>query len=342
MRRFAVWDQPEIDRRIVEQLQSELRISAVVAEILYHRGIVEVEEARRFLWGSLNDLSDPFLIPGMEAAVERLEQAYRDGEKVLIYGDYDVDGICSIAVLKECFEHLGLNHDYYIPSRFTEGYGLNSAAVETAGQQGYQLIVTVDCGITSCEEVELASSLGMEVIITDHHQPGEQLPAARAVVNPQLGGEESWRDLAGAGVALKLAMALKQRLASGLDVTGYLDLVALATVADVVSLRGENRILVKEGLERLGLTPRPGLRALLEQNRLDGVRLNSWHIGFVLAPRLNAAGRMGEASAAVRLVTTGDKDEAEELARFLDEQNRSRQEMEAAVLELAHQECRHG
>ena len=252
MRRFAVWDQPEIDRRIVEQLQSELRISAVVAEILYHRGIVEVEEARRFLWGSLNDLSDPFLIPGMEAAVERLEQAYRDGEKVLIYGDYDVDGICSIAVLKECFEHLGLNHDYYIPSRFTEGYGLNSAAVETAGQQGYQLIVTVDCGITSCEEVELASSLGMEVIITDHHQPGEQLPAARAVVNPQLGGEESWR-LAGAG-GFETGYGPEAALASGLDVTGYLDLVALATVADVVSLRGENRILVKEG-ERLGLTP---------------------------------------------------------------------------------------
>ncbi|NMA62917.1 MAG: single-stranded-DNA-specific exonuclease RecJ [Syntrophomonadaceae bacterium] len=338
MRRFAVWDQPELDKEVVEQLQSELGISPVVAEVLYHRGIVGVGEARQFLWGSLSDLSDPFSIPGMEAAVERLEQAYREGEKVLIYGDYDVDGICSIAVLKECFEYLRINHDYYIPSRFAEGYGLNSAAVEKASQQGYQLIVTVDCGITSGEEVELASSLGVDVIVTDHHQPGDQIPAARAVVNPRLGAEESCRDLAGVGVAFKLVMALEQRLTSGLDVIGYLDLVALATVADVVPLQGENRILVKEGLEWLGRTRRPGLQALLEQNRLDGLRLNSWHIGFVLAPRLNAAGRMGEASAAVRLVTTRDAGEAEELARFLDEQNRRRQKMEAEVLKLARQE----
>ncbi|NLU49311.1 MAG: single-stranded-DNA-specific exonuclease RecJ [Syntrophomonadaceae bacterium] len=339
MRKYPIWHFRKSNVDITGKLQKDLGLSPVLAQVLYQRGIRASHEARKFLWGETGDLEDPCLIPGMEQAVNRLEEARRRGQRVLIYGVYDVDGICSVILLKEFLDYLGIENDYYIPSRFTEGYGLNREAVILASAQNYELLVTVDCGVSSVEEVTLAGDMGLEVVITDHHQPPEQLPPALAVVNPKLvPGEVSYRDLAGAGVVYKLVAALVSRLQVDYDLSGMMDLVALATVADIVPLLGENRILVKAGLKSLECTSRPGLRALLEETGLNGKQLSTWHIGFVLAPRLNAAGRMGEAAAAVQLLMTRDKEEAAGLARFLDQQNRRRQEIEAEILEQARQE----
>ncbi len=299
--------------------------------LLHGRGIHTPEEARRFLHPSLEDLYPPEAISGIPEAAARLRAAIAAEKRILVYGDYDVDGVCATAILLEALREAGAMVDFRIPSRHEEGYGLNIAAIQEIARD-FQLLITVDCGISAVEEVREARKLGLEVIITDHHEPPEVLPPADVLVDPLL-GEAPFRRLCGAGVALKLSQALL-----GLEkAEKWLDLAALATVADVVPLKDENRILVREGMLRMADTPRPGLRALMNA---AGVKppLRSEHLAFRLGPRINAAGRMEDASQAVRLLTTRDPAEAEAIARHLEENNRRRQSEEQRILQEARQQ----
>lgn len=336
MRRKQVWSLADWtvnhDNRM-KNLMSELGISPVLADLLAKRNLADPQMAREFLYPNLASLSKPQLIPGMTEAVSRIEKAVNHQEKVMIYGDYDADGVCSITVLKECLDHLLPEVEYYIPNRFQEGYGLNLDAIRTISDRGCQLLITVDCGIASIEEIKLAQHLGMDVVVTDHHEPGFSLPNAIAVVNPKL-DPCGCMELAGAGVAFYLVRALTQIFTS-IDPLEWLDVVALATVADIVPLTGDNRILVKEGMKRLKETRRPGLKALIDSSGLNGRELQYWHIGYVLAPRLNAAGRMEEAGAAVELLLAKSEQEARILAEKLTILNTSRQSVEGNILKEA-------
>ncbi len=296
--------------------------------LLRARGADTEEKARRFLEPGPESFGAPEAYSGVTEAAELLRKAAEAGKRILIYGDYDVDGVCATAILLETLREMGAGADFRIPSRHTEGYGLHAEAVrEIAGS--YDLLVTVDCGISSAEEAALARSLNLEVIITDHHQPPEKLPEADALVNPLVGGAP-FRSLCGAGVALKLCQTL-------LGMPGAekrLDLAALATVADVVPLTGENRAIVREGMLRMADSPRPGLRALMA---CAGVKapVRSEDLAFRLAPRLNAAGRLEEAGQAVRLLITQDPAEAQAIAAHLEENNRRRQAEQQVILKEA-------
>jgi len=326
---------------LADRISKALGISAVTASVLVNRGITSEDEAERFMRASLDDLVEPFLMSGMDRAVERLLRAVRDREKVLIFGDYDADGVTSTSLLYLVFRELGISAGYHIPERESEGYGLNVPTLKTAREDGYSLVVTVDCGISSVDEVRAARSLGLDVIITDHHEPPDQLPDAYATINPHVSGSTyPFKGLAGVGVAMKLAQALFAG-SDGRDTAGphlddrlhkYLDIVALGTVADVVPLVGENRILVKHGLELMRNSPRLGIRKLMEASKVYYGRINAGTIGFQLAPRLNASGRIGNADRGVVLLTTDNEAEAEDIASELDGLNRERQKLEADIL----------
>ncbi|MEN6461581.1 MAG: single-stranded-DNA-specific exonuclease RecJ, partial [Syntrophomonas sp.] len=330
-----IWELKEYDHLMAEEISQNLGISMAIAILLTQRGIKSTNEAEKFLNGELEDLSDPFAITGITAAVQRIEKAIIAAEKVVIYGDYDVDGICSTVLLKECLTELGGQVDYYVPNRFSEGYGLNSTAVEYLAEQGYDLLVTVDCGIASITETELANHLGMDVIITDHHTPLDLLPMAIAVINPKLDNLPDNINLAGVGVAFALVRALCYGKISDERVFAWLDLVALATVADIVPMLGDNRILVKYGLKNLQKTSRVGLRALITETGLDGKPLLSWHIGFILAPRLNAAGRLDNAGISIELLLCDDPQKAGEIAVMLCNLNNERRTIEEAIFKEA-------
>lgn len=335
MRRFACWELPPVDAEGVKSLQEGTGLERAAAEMLWRRGLRSVAQARRFLEAGLESLSDPFALPGVEAAVQRLLRARQQRERVLICGDYDVDGVCSVVLAREALGAAGIESEFYIPSRMSEGYGLSVEAVRLARTLGCRLMLSVDCGIAAHREAEAARAAGVDLVITDHHQLPHQLPQAAAVVNPRLAPGSPSENLCGAGVVFQVVRALGQTVSTGLDEDRLLELVALATVADVVPLQGDNRILVREGLLRLRATRRAGLQALLEETGLEGRPLTSWHIGFVLGPRLNAAGRVGHASSAVDLLSCPDLQEARVLARFLGQENRRRQEIEASLLEEA-------
>lgn len=300
-----------------------------LARVLWARGVRTAEEADAFLSPSLSMLHDPFLLRGMDVAVARVHRAVETGERIVVYGDYDVDGVCAAALLVEALRAHGADADWYIPSRHREGYGLNADAVRLLAKDT-GLLITVDCGITSVVEAELAKSLGLDLIITDHHEPPETLPDALAIVNPLL-GVYPFRRLCGAGVAFKLAQALFGAAA----VEPLLELVALATVADLVPLLRENRVLVHFGLAQMQTTRREGLRALLAACGLSGKRITAGHLGFQLGPRINAGGRLYEASRSVELLLTADTAQAERIARALHEENAERQRMEADILRQA-------
>jgi single-stranded-DNA-specific exonuclease len=291
------------------------------SSLLRARGIETDEEARRFLNPSLSGLHDPFLLPGMQETVDLLRQAIAKGDTILVYGDYDVDGICAASILMETLHEEGASLAYRIPSRHSEGYGLNPDAVREVAQKA-KLLITVDCGVSNVEEVALAKELGLTVIVTDHHQPPEILPAADVVMDPHLSGYP-FPHLCGAGVALKISQAL-QGMAG---VEKRLDLAALATVADIVPLRDENRVIVREGLPRIAATSRPGLKALLKAAGVEPP-VTADHLAFRLAPRLNAAGRLGDAKLGVHLLLTPDPAKADNIARLLEEANRTRQGLE--------------
>ena len=304
-------------------------LPAWFSSLLYARGIRTEEEASRFLNPSADDLHDPFLLPGMRETVGLLRAAIADGKTIMVYGDYDADGVCASSILMEVLHEEGASLAYRIPSRHTEGYGLNAEAVRDIARKA-QLLITVDCGVSNVDEVALAKELGLTVIITDHHQPPEVLPQADVVMDPLL-GDYPFPGLCGAGVALKICQAL-QGMAG---VEKRLDLAAIATVADVVPLRDENRIIVSEGLKRIAATARPGLRALLASAGLTPP-YSADDLAFRIGPRLNAAGRLGDAKLGVHLLLTPDPAKAENIAALLEEANRTRQrferEMTAAAL----------
>ena len=292
-----------------------------MTQLLCSRGITSAEEAKSFLNPSLKDLHPPALLPGMTETVSLLREAIARKDTILVYGDYDTDGVCAASILMETLHLEGASLAYRIPSRHTEGYGLNPDAVREIAQKA-ALLITVDCGISNVEEVALAKELGLTVIITDHHQPPETLPPADAIIDPLLGDYPS-PYLCGAGVALKITQAMQ-----GMEgVERCLDLAAIATVADIVPLKGENRVIVSEGLKRIPRSPRPGLQELLKTAGLE-TALTADDIAFRLAPRLNAAGRLGDAKLAVHLLLTPDPAKAANIARILEEANRTRQTLE--------------
>lgn len=331
-----VWMFHSVPEGPVRDLAAACGIPIPLARILYQRGYTTTEGVKGFLHPLTYVHPDPFTMLGMEAAVERIIKALDRGERILVYGDYDVDGQASTALLVSALRSFGGRVDYYIPSRLHEGYGLSCAAISELAPN-VDLLITVDCGITSTEEVALAAKLGVDCIITDHHEPQAEVPAAVAVIDPkQEGCPYPEKELAGCGVAYKLACAISRALGrSEKETEDWLDLVALATIADVVPLIGENRALVAKGLARFD--QRLGLRVLCEVAGVDPARPRSGQVAFSVAPRLNAAGRLDDATVGVRLLLTDDSVEAHRLAELVDSQNRERQDVERRILAEAEQ-----
>ncbi len=332
---LTTWEIKNYNSIVCNNLIKELNISPTLAKLLEQRGVNTYSKAQKFLFGDLNSLSSPYQLKGMAEAVARIRKAVLNQEKVVIYGDYDVDGVCSTVIMLDCLKKLGLEADFYVPDRFSEGYGLNLEAVNDLADKGYTLVISVDCGITAVQEVEAARERGMDFIITDHHTPGEVLPPAIAIVNPKLDNDEEAKYLCGAGVAYKLAEALSEGFLVKEQVYEWLDLAALATIADIVPLEGDNRIIVKYGLKKLGATARLGLKALLSVAGLDGKIISTWHIGFILAPRINAAGRMKSACLSIELLLSENYQAALQLANHLGELNNQRKAVEEQILKQA-------
>ncbi|TRO83725.1 single-stranded-DNA-specific exonuclease RecJ [Trichloromonas acetexigens] len=324
------------------ELARALDLTTLTARILLARGIASPDEARFFIDGKLADLPDPFTLLGMESAVARLLRAWRRQERVRIHGDYDVDGITATALLTEGFSQLGLQVDYHIPLRLKDGYGLSVEALETAVAEGVAVVVSVDCGVSAVAEAERARELGLDLIVTDHHQVPEKLPRAHALINPhQPGCPFPFKDLAGVGVAFFLLVALRKALREAgafaeskePDLRRLLDLVALGSIADLVPLTGLNRLLTRIGLQLLDKQPRPGIHALRQVAAVDKVTCGT--VGFRLAPRLNAAGRLEDAALGVQLLLGREASACLELAQLLDGFNRERQAIEKETLEQA-------
>jgi len=339
------WILREADEGVVSLLSEGLRVSPLCARILVHRGVREPEAAKRFLSSSLrSDLPSPFLMAGMELAVQRLVTALTHKELICIWGDYDVDGTTGAAALVSFLRELGSEPIYHVPHRIDEGYGLNAEGLKRLAAGGVRLVVAVDCGISNHEEIELAQKLGIDVVIVDHHEPPPKLPPALAILNPHrpdcLFPDKG---LSGAGLAFYLIIGLRAKLReigwfihSGTpDIRRYLDIVALGTIADMVPLKGVNRLLARRGLAELGSSTRPGILALKEVAGVAPGEVGVGQVAFRLGPRLNAAGRMDAGLKVVEMLTTDASDVAFRIAQELEEHNRSRQAMEAKVLEEA-------
>ena len=334
------------DEAGIRRLGGQLKISPLLAQVLIARGFSDAAAAKSFLDARLTDLHDPALLPGVDQAADFIVAAIRSGRRITIYGDYDVDGVTGTSLLWHCLQLCNATVDYYIPCRMEEGYGLNSAALQQLYDEDPQrLVVTVDCGIASVSDAAFARELGLDLIITDHHHIGTALPDALALVHPRLPGSEyPFGDLCGAGVAFKLAWAICQRLGDGKRASPHMreylkqavGLAAIGTVADVVPLHGENRIIVRYGLQSLPGQSSPGLKALLKLARLEGKEtLRGDDIGFGIAPRINAAGRLGQARLAVELLTTENVDRAQKLAEYLEELNNNRRTVERRIFREA-------
>jgi len=335
----------------IGRLQRSANIPSVVAQLLICRGISDPTVASEFLDPKLSDLRDPNLLPGCTDAAKLLHEAIQARRRIVVYGDYDADGMTGTAILQKCLTLLGADVGYHIPSRLEDGYGLKHEAVRALAKQNTQMIVTVDCGIASVAEAHTARELGVDLIVTDHHQPGSELPQAAAVVHPNLPGQDyPFAGLSGSGVALKLAWALCQQASGAQKVSprmreflvSAVGLAALGTVADVVPLVDENRVLVHHGLEK-GLRQHPtlGMATLMKLTGLDDKpQLQAEDIAFTLAPRLNAAGRLGQAQLAVELLITDRADRAEELAKYLDGLNETRQKLERSIQRAANKQAK--
>ena len=341
---LARWLLPTLESGLAAKLGAELGVGSLAAKVLAARGYTDVESARRFLRPALCDLHDPFALRDMELAVQRLRAAIAAGERILIYGDYDVDGTTAVVLLMTAIRLAGGSAFYHVPHRLKDGYGMRSEVVEDAATRGVKLIVSVDTGIRAAEVVERAAELGIAVIVTDHHLPEAELPPALAVINPnRTDCPYPNKDLCGAGVAFKLAQALlarsgwsAERLARTSE--SLLKLVAIATVADVVPLTGENRVMVKHGLDGLGDARNPGLRALLDVAGFSrGVAPKARQVAFQIAPRINAAGRMDTAQSVIELFLTADPARARELAQQLHDQNTERRRVEDAIRDTCEQ-----
>lgn len=336
---------PAPDPAVVAALASALKLSAPAAKVLAARGFTDAAAARRFLEPRFEELHDPLTLRDMPAAIERLARAIRDGERILIYGDYDVDGTTSVVLLTKVIELAGGQAGYHVPHRLKDGYGMRPEVVEAAAEQGVKLIVSVDTGIRAAEVVRRANELGIDVIVTDHHLPETELPPALAVLNPNRPDcPYVEKNLCGAGVAFKVIQALLPHIGWPADKVrrvseSFLKLAAIATVADVVPLTGENRIIVMHGLRGLGTVRNLGLRALLDVAGFtkDATPPSARQVAFQIAPRMNAAGRMDTARAVVELFLTNDAERATELAKQLHEQNAERQAVEAGIRETCDQ-----
>ena len=325
------------DEDAVRELAAALSLPELVSRLLLIRGYVSAEDAKLFLRPKLERLHDPFEFLSMDKAADRLAAAVRDKELVFIHGDYDVDGISSTTLLTRTIRGLGGNAMPFIPRRLEDGYDLSDAGVDAAIAAGAKVVVTCDCGTSAVSPVARLCRAGIDVIVTDHHLPGGELPDCLSVLNPKRSGcGYPDKDLAAVGVAFKLALALARKLGKNENfIWAMMDLVALATVADVAPLRGENRVFVRYGLKMLAETRNVGMRALIRAAGLDGKQLTAGRIGFILAPRLNAAGRLGHAIRGVELLLTEDEHEANAIARELEELNYKRQELDRATLEQA-------
>lgn len=329
------WKIYEVDEKKVEEISSKYNLNKLISTILANRNITTEEEIRLFLSPTRKDFHNPFLITDMEKSVERIIKAIENNEKVTIYGDYDVDGITSITVLKSFLKDRGLETSQYIPNRLNEGYGLNNNAIEKIKQQGCDLMITVDCGISAINEINYASSLGIETIITDHHEPGNEIPKAFAVIdNKRKDSKYPFRELAGVGVVFKLIQAIGIKL--GLkeeEYLKYLDIVCVGTISDIVPLVDENRVIAKLGLMLIRQTRNIGLKSIIDTSGYTKIDSNS--ISFGIAPRINACGRMGKAEDALELFLSKNYNEVSELAKKLNDYNKLRQDTEKEIYENA-------
>ena len=328
------WEIYDVDENVVEDIAEKFSISKLASRIIAHKGLKD-EEIAVFLNPTRNDFHNPFLLPDMDKAVSRIIEAMENKEKTIIYGDYDVDGITSSTVLKRFFEERGFCVDIYIPNRLDEGYGLNENAVREIASKDYTLIITVDCGITGDKEVEIAKKLGIDVIVTDHHEPSDVLPDAIAVVDAKRKDNQyPFRGLAGVGIAFKTIQAISQKLNLPEEAyLKYLDIVCIGTISDIVPLEDENRVISKLGLMLVKQTRNVGLRALLESVGYKYIDSNT--VSFGLAPRINACGRLGHEKVAVDLFLTNNILEAKNITKELNEYNQNRQEIERHIFEEA-------
>ncbi|WP_028783322.1 single-stranded-DNA-specific exonuclease RecJ [Thalassobacillus devorans] len=323
------WNFTYNDNVDTEVFLEELEISPLTRKLLWQRNITEYETAKRFLFPSLEHLHDPFLMEGMREATERVRLAIERNENILVFGDYDADGVSATSVMVEALREAGASCDFYIPNRFTEGYGPNESAFRSAKENGMDVIITVDTGIAAVHEAEVAKELGIDLIITDHHEVQEQLPDAYAIIHPKASTSYPFQELAGVGVAFKFAQALLGRLPKEL-----LDLVVIGTIADLVPLQDENRVLASFGLKAISQSQRPGIQALKKMCGIEG-DFTEETIGFTIGPRINAVGRLQDAAPAVELLLTKDYKQAEELAKLIDQLNKERQKIVADIADEA-------
>jgi len=319
----ANWKVTEIEEASVSKLAEKIGLSKIATRFLVQRGMKNKEEVDAFLHMDESALHDPFLLKNMDKAVNRIHEAIKSEERILVFGDYDADGVTSTSLMYMTLKLLGANVGFYVPNRFTEGYGPNEKAFRHAAEEEISLIITVDTGISAIHEADVAKELNIDLIITDHHEPPPSIPDAFAVINPkQQDCSYPNENLAGVGVAFKVSQALMDRIPEE-----FYDLVAIGTIADLVSLQGENRFLAMKGIQSLGRSQRPGLKALLEIAGSNGQDITEEQIGFLIGPRLNAAGRLDSADPAIELLITEDLLEAEELAQMIDDLNKERQQI---------------
>lgn len=325
------WQVKKADPHLQAVLSDALGVHPIVAQLMINRQIIDVQEAKDFLSADITGLHDPFLLKNMDSAVKRIRQAQQKKERVLVYGDYDVDGVTSSALLNNVLTRMGMDVLHFIPHRVHHGYGLNEEITDYAVKEKVNLLIAVDCGITSVEEVDALQKIGVDVIVIDHHEPGGRLPQAVAIINPkQKDCPYPFKHLASVGLVVKLTQALLGGLSEDI-----LDLAAIGTVADIVPLRGENRILVKAGLSKITRTKNKGLLALLETAKIKDKKITPFHVGFVLGPRINAAGRMDSAHTSLDLFLSENAEDACGLARTLEKHNTERRRMQSGIVEEA-------
>ncbi len=332
--KWVLAEEPDIE--VIEDLAESTGLPVNIVKILRNRHLDTADLIDKFLNPKMSDLRDPFSMTGMAEGIERVTEALFNNEKIMIYGDYDVDGITATSLLYMVLNKLGAQVSYYLPNRLVAGYGLSVDAINNAADQGVTLIVTVDTGITAVDEVKYAATKGIEIVITDHHEPGESLPDAVAIIDPKQEECEYGGELAGVGVAFKFTQALYRQLSQDeRELDAHLDLVALGTSADIVPLVGENRVLTKYGIRQIAGTSKPGLKSLTFVSGLMGKDISTGQVVFILAPRINALGRLGDASDAIRLLSTRDEAVAAEIARKLDSENKRRKEIDELTLSEA-------
>lgn len=327
-------------KKEIESLKSNVRLPDLIIQLLYQRGITNYAKVIKFFKPTKEKLYNPFLLKDCEKAADRLVEIIKNKERIMVLGDYDVDGTCGVSMFYLFLKKFGAEPLVYIPDRITEGYGISNKAINLAKEQGIKLIVSIDCGITAAEQVKYANELGVDFIICDHHQPPDELPDAFAVINPlRKDCTYPFKHLCGTGVAFKLIQAVCEKLGEPSFTHTLYDFVAIATASDIVSVTDENRILVNEGLELINKNPRPAFRVLIESSNMKASSMNTTNIVFTIAPRINAVGRLGDAKRAVELLTSEKEEELDELVSILNKENLERRKLDKEITETAYSIC---